>query len=52
MDLESKRKRSGREEVFISYHAKDDLQSTYASAIHHNGRNYHISSHKNNVSSF
>ncbi|KAG4939448.1 hypothetical protein JHK82_045171 [Glycine max] len=49
MDLEPKRKRSGREEIFISYHAKDDLQSTYASSLFHNGRNYHISSHKNNV---
>ncbi|KAE8679225.1 Alpha-(1,4)-fucosyltransferase [Hibiscus syriacus] len=48
MDLEAGRKRSGREDIFISYHAKDDVQSTYAGALFHNGRNYHISSDKNN----
>ncbi|KAE8677359.1 Alpha-(1,4)-fucosyltransferase [Hibiscus syriacus] len=47
MDLEAGRKRSGREDIF-SYHAKDDVQSTYAGALFHNGRNYHISSEKNN----
>ncbi|XWS21913.1 hypothetical protein CRYUN_Cryun30bG0097100 [Craigia yunnanensis] len=48
MDLEAGRRRSGREDIFISYHAKDDVQSTYAGALFHNGRNYHISSYKNN----
>lgn len=48
MDLEAGRRRSGREDLFISYHAKDDVQSTYAGALFHNGRNYHISSYKNN----
>ncbi|KAG2692602.1 hypothetical protein I3843_08G059000 [Carya illinoinensis] len=48
MDLEAGRKRSGVEDLFISYHAKDDVQSTYAGALFHNGRNYHVSSSKNN----
>lgn len=50
MDLEAGRRRSGREELFISYHAGDDVQATYAGSLFHNGRNYHISSYKNNVS--
>ncbi|CAA2996305.1 alpha-(1,4)-fucosyltransferase [Olea europaea subsp. europaea] len=48
MNLEPGRKRSGREDIFISYHAKDDVQSTYAGALFHNNRNYHLSSVKNN----
>ncbi|KAI9201334.1 hypothetical protein LWI28_021759 [Acer negundo] len=48
MDLESGRKKSGLEDMFISYHAEDDVQSTYAGALFHNGRNYHVSSYKNN----
>lgn len=48
MELEAGRKRSGREDIFISYHAKDDVQTTYAGALFHNNRNYHISAHKNN----
>nr|7YRO_A Chain A, Fucosyltransferase [Mangifera indica]7YRO_B Chain B, Fucosyltransferase [Mangifera indica]7YRO_C Chain C, Fucosyltransferase [Mangifera indica]7YRO_D Chain D, Fucosyltransferase [Mangifera indica]7YRO_E Chain E, Fucosyltransferase [Mangifera indica]7YRO_F Chain F, Fucosyltransferase [Mangifera indica]7YRO_G Chain G, Fucosyltransferase [Mangifera indica]7YRO_H Chain H, Fucosyltransferase [Mangifera indica]BBA65764.1 alpha-1,3/alpha-1,4-fucosyltransferase [Mangifera indica] len=48
MDLEAGRKRSGLEDMFISYHAKDDVQSTYAGALFHNGRNYQVSSYKNN----
>lgn len=48
MDLEAGRKRSGVEDIFISYHAKDDVQSTYAGALFHNGRNYHVSYLKNN----
>ncbi|KAH9623995.1 hypothetical protein KSS87_007012 [Heliosperma pusillum] len=48
MDLEPARKRSGREDIFVSYHAKDDVQSTYAGALFHNNRNYYISSKKNN----
>ncbi|XP_059630905.1 alpha-(1,4)-fucosyltransferase-like [Cornus florida] len=48
MDLEAGRKRSGVEDIFISYHAKDDVQSTYAGALFHNNRNYHLSSFKNN----
>uniref|UniRef100_A0A2P2JQ03 Alpha 1 family protein n=1 Tax=Rhizophora mucronata TaxID=61149 RepID=A0A2P2JQ03_RHIMU len=50
MDLEAGRRRSGFEDIFISYHAEDDVQSTYAGALFHNGRNYHVSSWKKNVS--
>uniref|UniRef100_A0A7N0UPA0 Fucosyltransferase n=2 Tax=Kalanchoe fedtschenkoi TaxID=63787 RepID=A0A7N0UPA0_KALFE len=46
MDLEAGRKRSGVDDIFISYHAKDDVQSTYAGSLFHNNRNYHISSTK------
>ncbi|KAM7279970.1 hypothetical protein ACFE04_007104 [Oxalis oulophora] len=48
MDLEAGRKRSGFEDLFIGYHAEDDVQSTYAGALFHNGRNYQVSSRKNN----
>ncbi|CAL0300661.1 unnamed protein product [Lupinus luteus] len=48
MDLEAGRKRSGQEEIYISYHAEDDVQATYAGALFHNSRNYHISNNKNN----
>ncbi|CAI9282091.1 unnamed protein product [Lactuca saligna] len=48
MDLEAGRKRSGFEDIFISYHAKDDVQSTYAGGLFHNNRNYYLSSYKNN----
>ncbi|KAI5412813.1 hypothetical protein KIW84_057439 [Lathyrus oleraceus] len=47
MDLETGRKRSGREDIYISYHAEDDVQSTYAGSLFHNGRNYHVSNTKN-----
>ncbi|KZV50917.1 hypothetical protein F511_10488 [Dorcoceras hygrometricum] len=52
MDLEAGRKRSGHEDIFISYHAKDDIQTTYAGGLFHNDRNYHVSSIKNNASAF
>lgn len=48
MELEASRKKSGNEDIFISYHAKDDVQSTYAGALFHNNRNYQLSSVKNN----
>ncbi|KAL6007704.1 GDP-fucose protein O-fucosyltransferase 2 [Asimina triloba] len=48
MDLEAGRKKSGFEDIFIGYHAKDDVQSTYAGGLFHNSRNYHVSSKKNN----
>lgn len=48
MDLEAGRKRSGFEDIFISYHAKDDVQSTYAGGLFHNNRNYYLSPFKNN----
>ncbi|XP_054802664.1 alpha-(1,4)-fucosyltransferase-like [Prosopis cineraria] len=47
MDLEAGRKRSGQEDLYISYHAEDDVQSTYAGALFHNGRNYLVSPYKN-----
>ncbi|KAG9444131.1 hypothetical protein H6P81_015471 [Aristolochia fimbriata] len=48
MDLEAGRKKSGFEDIFIGYHADDDVQSTYAGALFHNNRNYHVSSYKKN----
>lgn len=48
MDLEAGRKKSGYEDIFIGYHAEDDVQSTYAGALFHNNRNYHLSPYKNN----
>ncbi|PKU70828.1 alpha-(1,4)-fucosyltransferase [Dendrobium catenatum] len=48
MDLEASRKPSGFEDIFIGYHANDDVQSTYAGSLFHNNRNYYISSHKLN----
>lgn len=50
MELEAGRRRSRYEDIFISYHVKDDVQSTYAGAVFHNNRNYQLSSDKNNVS--
>lgn len=50
MDLEAGRKKSVYEDIFISYHAEDDVQSTYAGSLFHNNRNYHLSPYKNNVS--
>lgn len=50
MDLEAGRKRSGYEDIFVSYHAKDDVQATYAGSLFHNNRNYRLSARKNNVS--
>ncbi|KAF9608462.1 hypothetical protein IFM89_009828 [Coptis chinensis] len=48
MDLEAERRRSGFEDIFVGYHAEDDVQSTYAGALFHNNRNYYVSPHKNN----
>ncbi|XP_072950680.1 alpha-(1,4)-fucosyltransferase-like [Typha angustifolia] len=48
LDLEASRKPSGREDIFIGYHAKDDVQATYAGKSYHISRNYHISSQKRN----
>ncbi|KAL6527577.1 GDP-fucose protein O-fucosyltransferase 2 [Orobanche gracilis] len=49
MNLEAGRERSGYEDIFISYHAQDDVQSTYAGSLFHNNRNYQLSSAKNNL---
>ncbi|XP_077247587.1 fucosyltransferase 13 [Tasmannia lanceolata] len=48
MDLEASRKPTGFEDIFIGYHANDDVQSTYAGARFHDTRNPHLSSVKNN----
>lgn len=48
IDLEASRKPSGFEDIFIGYHANDDVQSTYAGAMFHNTRNYYISPQKLN----
>ncbi|KAK8952509.1 Alpha-(1,4)-fucosyltransferase [Platanthera zijinensis] len=48
IDLEASRKRSGFEDIFIGYHANDDVQSTYAGSFFHNNRNYHVSPDKLN----
>lgn len=48
MDLEAGRKRSAYEDIFVSYHAKDDVQSTYAGALFHNNRNFQLSPLKRN----
>ncbi|KAJ8560207.1 hypothetical protein K7X08_004265 [Anisodus acutangulus] len=48
MDLEAGRKKSGYEDIFISYHAEDDVQSTYAGALFHSNRNYQLCPYKNN----
>ncbi|KAG1369865.1 alpha-(1,4)-fucosyltransferase [Cocos nucifera] len=48
VDLEASRKPSGFEDVFVGYHAKDDVQSTYAGTLFHKNRNYHVSSEKRN----
>ncbi|KAG0575533.1 hypothetical protein KC19_5G010500 [Ceratodon purpureus] len=43
MDLEPGRNRAESQDLFVSYHAKDDLQVTYAGASFHPIRNYYIS---------
>lgn len=49
LDLEAGRKRTGFEDIFIGYHASDDVQVTYAGKSFHIGRNYHVSPVKRNV---
>lgn len=48
MDLEAGRASSGHEDIFISYHAGDTVQATYAAASFHIHRSYFISSTKRN----
>nr|CAE54434.2 alpha-1,4-fucosyltransferase [Physcomitrium patens] len=43
MDLEPGRNRAPSQDLFVSYHANDDLQVTYAGAAFHTIRNYYIS---------
>lgn len=48
MDLEAGRKRTGFEDIFVSYHAGDHVQATYAGASFHIHRSYFTSSIKRN----
>ncbi|WOL15059.1 alpha-(1,4)-fucosyltransferase-like [Canna indica] len=48
MDIEPTRKPTGFEDIFVGYHAKDDVQCTYAASIFHKLRNYHVSNEKRN----
>ncbi|KAI5063022.1 hypothetical protein GOP47_0021569 [Adiantum capillus-veneris] len=48
IDLEAGRKRTGFEDIFISYHAGDHVQATYAGASFHIHRSYATSSIKRN----
>jgi alpha-1,4-fucosyltransferase len=50
LDLEAARKPTGLEDIFIGYHAQDDVQVTYAGKSFHTSRNYHLSTEKRNVS--
>jgi hypothetical protein len=50
MDLEPGRNRAPSQDMFVSYHANDDLQVTYAGASFHVIRNYYISPVKHDVS--
>ncbi|KAH7292533.1 hypothetical protein KP509_29G073100 [Ceratopteris richardii] len=46
LDLEAGRKKTGFEDIFISYHAGDHIQATYAGASFHIHRSYVTSSVK------
>ncbi|EMS61679.1 Alpha-(1,4)-fucosyltransferase [Triticum urartu] len=46
LDLEASRKPTGFEDIFIGYHANDDLQVTYAGKSFHTSRSYHVSTEK------
>ncbi|CAN6357770.1 unnamed protein product [Urochloa humidicola] len=48
LDLEASRKPTGFEDIFIGYHANDDVQITYAGKSFHTSRSYHISTEKRN----
>lgn len=48
LDLEAGRRSSSFADIFVSYHAGDDVQATYAGALFHNNRNYYVSPDKNN----
>lgn len=43
MDLEAGRKSTGSEDIFISYHASDSVQATYAGATFHSYRSHFTS---------
>ncbi|KAL2651395.1 hypothetical protein R1flu_019523 [Riccia fluitans] len=46
LDLEAEKKRASQD-IFVSYHAKDDVQATYAGTFFHMNRNHYISPQKN-----
>ncbi|KAL6906139.1 hypothetical protein ACP4OV_003740 [Aristida adscensionis] len=46
LDLEASRKPTGFEDIFIGYHANDDVQVTYAGKSFHTSRSYHVSTEK------
>ncbi|KAL6642322.1 hypothetical protein ACP70R_020503 [Stipagrostis hirtigluma subsp. patula] len=48
LDLEASRKPTGFEDIFIGYHANDDVQATYAGKSFHTSRSYHVSTEKRN----
>lgn len=48
LDLEASRKPTGFEDIFVGYHASDDVQVTYAGKSFHTSRSYHISTEKRN----
>eukprot|EP00249_Psilotum_nudum_P015089 c25160_g2_i1 orf=188-1360(+) len=48
MDLEAGRRSVLSQDIFVSYHADDTVQATYAGAVFHNHRSYFVSSIKNN----
>ncbi|RZS02556.1 hypothetical protein BHM03_00032620 [Ensete ventricosum] len=50
MDLEASRQPTGLEDIFVGFHAKDNVQCTYAGSVFHKFRNYYVSSKKRNVS--
>ncbi|TVU00624.1 hypothetical protein EJB05_53924 [Eragrostis curvula] len=48
LDLEAARRPTGFEDIFIGYHAQDDVQATYAGKSFHTSRSYHVSTEKRN----
>lgn len=48
LDLEAGRNPTGFEDIFIGYHANDDVQVTYAGKSFHSSRSYHVSIEKRN----
>nr|CAD1836854.1 unnamed protein product [Ananas comosus var. bracteatus] len=48
MDLEATRRPSGFEDIFIGYHAKDDVQATYAGKTFRITRSYRVAKEKKN----
>ncbi|EPS72415.1 hypothetical protein M569_02337, partial [Genlisea aurea] len=48
LDLEAGRQRFGYEDLFVGFHAADDVQATYAATAFRKIRSYHSSHTKNN----